>query len=200
LGLICDGLFLGPVRGRDASTKVLQSLIRNVDVEWTDVDGGLDGATHDDLRCRWGADQRSDRKAARTSVAKRFRRWTGRPGHPVHVLLGICLVPWLYAQPAWTCTLDLIADNPALASAIGLGPDDPIPTRSAVYRFHKKLREHPELLDEAFELLDAALCERLPEPRPRRRRYVTRLPHLPQGDGDGAQAASDRARTRRGRA
>jgi len=48
-----DGLFLGPVRGRDASTKVLQSLIRNVDVEWTDVDGGLDGA-NDDLRCWWG--------------------------------------------------------------------------------------------------------------------------------------------------
>ena len=53
LGSIRDGLFLGPVRGRDASTKVLQSLIRNVDVEWTDVDGGLDGA-NDDLRCWWG--------------------------------------------------------------------------------------------------------------------------------------------------
>ncbi len=28
--------------------------VRLPDVEWTDVVGGLDGATHDDLRCGWG--------------------------------------------------------------------------------------------------------------------------------------------------
>ena len=48
LGLIGDGLLLGPVRGCDASTKVFQSLIRNVDVEGADLDGGLDRATHCD--------------------------------------------------------------------------------------------------------------------------------------------------------
>ena len=48
LGLIRDGLLLGPVRGRDASTEVVQGLVRNVDVEGADVDGGLDGAAHDD--------------------------------------------------------------------------------------------------------------------------------------------------------
>jgi hypothetical protein len=48
LGLIRDGLPLGPVRGCDASTKVLQGLIRNVNVEGADLDGGLDRATHDD--------------------------------------------------------------------------------------------------------------------------------------------------------
>jgi hypothetical protein len=31
------------------ATKVLQGFIRDVDVEWADVDGGLDGASRDDL-------------------------------------------------------------------------------------------------------------------------------------------------------
>jgi hypothetical protein len=49
LGLIGDGLFLGPVRGRDASTKVLQGLIWHLDLEGTDLAGGLDRAAHDAL-------------------------------------------------------------------------------------------------------------------------------------------------------
>jgi hypothetical protein len=65
LRLILDGLFLGPVRSRDASTKVLQSLIRDVDVEGADLDGGLDIAAHDDL-----LSSRSDLKAARISLEK----------------------------------------------------------------------------------------------------------------------------------
>src|SRR5215211_8040844 len=44
LGLISDGLLLGPVRGRDASTKVVKSLFWNVDVEGPDLGDGLDGA------------------------------------------------------------------------------------------------------------------------------------------------------------
>src|SRR5215213_4426572 len=38
LGLIRDGLLFGPVRVRDAAAEVLQSLIRNVDVEGSDRD------------------------------------------------------------------------------------------------------------------------------------------------------------------
>ena len=71
LGLICDGLLLGPVRGRDTSTEVIQGLIRNVDAEGMDLAGGLGGATHDNLRCWWVPDQRSDLNAARTSVVKK---------------------------------------------------------------------------------------------------------------------------------
>ena len=62
LGGIGDGLLLGPLRGRDASTEVLQGLIRNVDVEGADLDAGLDGGDHDDL-----ASSRSELNAARTS-------------------------------------------------------------------------------------------------------------------------------------
>ena len=50
LGLICDSLLLGPIRSRDTSTEVIQSLIRDVDAEGMDLAGGLGGATHDNLR------------------------------------------------------------------------------------------------------------------------------------------------------
>jgi hypothetical protein len=46
LRLICDGLLLRPLRGRYASTEVVQGLIRNVDVEGAYLDGV---AAHDDL-------------------------------------------------------------------------------------------------------------------------------------------------------
>src|ERR671910_1203982 len=39
LGLICDGLLFGPLRGRDAATEVEECLFRNVDAEG--ADGGL---------------------------------------------------------------------------------------------------------------------------------------------------------------
>ena len=64
LGLIRDGLLLGPVGGRDASAEVVQCLVRDVDVEGADVGGGLDGAAHD------VPSSRNDRNAARISVAK----------------------------------------------------------------------------------------------------------------------------------
>src|SRR5215203_5132162 len=38
LGLICDGLLFGPLRGRDAATEVGEFLFRNVDAEGADRD------------------------------------------------------------------------------------------------------------------------------------------------------------------
>ena len=69
LGLIGDGLFLGPVRGPMRRRRSSKLLLRHIDVEWTDVAGGLDGAAHDDLRRWWGADQRSDRNGRKPAVA-----------------------------------------------------------------------------------------------------------------------------------
>ena len=46
LGVIRDGLLLGPVRGRDPSTKFVQRFIRDVDLERAYLDCGLDGAAH----------------------------------------------------------------------------------------------------------------------------------------------------------
>ena len=47
LRLIRHGLLLRPLRGGDASTKIVQRLIGHVDVEGTDLDGGLDGGGHE---------------------------------------------------------------------------------------------------------------------------------------------------------
>jgi hypothetical protein len=54
LGLIRDRLILGPVRGSNPSAKVVQLLLRHIDVEGSDVAGALAGAAHDHFRCWWG--------------------------------------------------------------------------------------------------------------------------------------------------
>ena len=52
LRLIGDGLLLRPARVHDAPAQVDERCFRNVDVEGTDLDGGLDGAAHDVLPVR----------------------------------------------------------------------------------------------------------------------------------------------------
>ena len=47
---IGDQLLGGPARRGDAAAQLGELLFGNVDVEGTDVGGGLDGGAHDDLR------------------------------------------------------------------------------------------------------------------------------------------------------
>ena len=58
LRAVVDELLAGPARRSDAPTQLGKLLFRDLDVERTDVDGGLDGRTHEDLRgwCRAGCD------------------------------------------------------------------------------------------------------------------------------------------------
>src|SRR6478672_7022625 len=53
---ILNELLGRPTRRRDASTEVVQDLVRNLNLEGVDVDAGLDGATHEaiSLRVGWG--------------------------------------------------------------------------------------------------------------------------------------------------
>ena len=53
---ILNELLARPTRRRNASTEVVQGLVRNLNLEGMDVDGGLDGATHEaiSLRVGWG--------------------------------------------------------------------------------------------------------------------------------------------------
>src|SRR5438128_6591136 len=53
---ISDELFAGPARPRNASTEVVQGLVRNLNLEGVHVDAGLNGATHEatSLRVGWG--------------------------------------------------------------------------------------------------------------------------------------------------
>src|SRR5713101_7552404 len=49
LRLIRDRFPIGPTRRRDAPAKVDQLLLRHIDVEGANLDGGFDGGAHDDL-------------------------------------------------------------------------------------------------------------------------------------------------------
>jgi hypothetical protein len=53
LGAVGDQLSGGPARRGDAAAKVVQCLLGDVDPEGANLVGGLDGATHDDLRWWW---------------------------------------------------------------------------------------------------------------------------------------------------
>ena len=46
---IVDELLGGPTRRDDAASKVGQRVVGNVDLEWADLDGGLDSSAHGDL-------------------------------------------------------------------------------------------------------------------------------------------------------
>ena len=59
---VCDELLAGPARRLDPASQLSELLFGNLDLEWTYVDGGLGGRTHDDLRSG---------RAARTFAAVR---------------------------------------------------------------------------------------------------------------------------------
>ena len=54
LRLISDSLLVGEARRPDPSAKVVQLLLRHVNVEGANLDGGLAGVAHVALRCWWG--------------------------------------------------------------------------------------------------------------------------------------------------
>jgi hypothetical protein len=67
LGAVGDQLPGGPTGRGDAPPQLLQRLVGNIDLEGAELVGGLGGATHDDLRCWWGApiNTRDPNKASR---------------------------------------------------------------------------------------------------------------------------------------
>ena len=40
-------------------------------------------------------------------------RWTGRPGFPIQVMVGVAIVKSMYAIPTWTRAVRLIAEHEA---------------------------------------------------------------------------------------
>jgi hypothetical protein len=72
-------------------------------------------------------------------------RSTGRPGYSLRTMVGMALAKSMYAIPAWTRTLALVREHPALAAVIA--PNGEIPSLWSCYRFAGKLREHPDLLN-----------------------------------------------------
>jgi len=88
-------------------------------------------------------------------------RWTGRPGYPVRVMVGMTLAKSLYAISTWTRTVRLVAEHHALQAALGCG--DGVPSEWACYRFARKLRENGAMMDACIASVVGELHRRLPE-------------------------------------
>ncbi len=90
-------------------------------------------------------------------------RWTGRPGYPIRVMVGMALAKSLYALPTWTRTVDLAREHAALRIALGCPDAATVPSVHACYRFAAKLRAFKPRLDACVDRVTAALHEQLPE-------------------------------------
>jgi transposase len=88
-------------------------------------------------------------------------RWTGRPGYPVRVMIGMALAKSVYAISTWTKTVRLVGEHAALQAALGC--ENGVPSEWACYRFARKLRENGALLDACIGNVAAELHRRLPD-------------------------------------
>ncbi len=88
-------------------------------------------------------------------------RWTGRPGYPIRVMVGMALAKSMYALPTWAKLVRLVSEHAALQDALGCVGD--VPSQWACYRFAKKLRENGDALDACVSRVVAELHRRLPD-------------------------------------
>gem|GEM_PF-399921 len=87
-------------------------------------------------------------------------RWTGRPGYPIRVMLGLALVKSLYAIPTWTKAVALVREHWALQRALGCEGEPP--SVWSAYRFAEKLRANGEMVERCIDSVVAGLKEKLP--------------------------------------
>ena len=90
-------------------------------------------------------------------------RWTGRPGYPIRVMVGMALAKSLYTLPTWTRTVALVREHAALRIALGCTDAADVPSIHSIYRFTAKLRTFKPLLDACLDRVTAALHEQIPE-------------------------------------
>lgn len=90
----------------------------------------------------------------------RATRWTGRPGYPIRVMLGLALAKSLYAIPTWTKTVALVREHWALQRALGCEGEPP--SVWAAYRFAEKLRDNGEMVERCIDGVIAGLQENFP--------------------------------------
>jgi hypothetical protein len=88
-------------------------------------------------------------------------RWTGRPGYPIRVMVGMALAKSMYALPTWAKLVRLVQEHHGLQAALGCDGD--VPSQWACYRFAKKLREQTDALDACISRVIAELHKRLPQ-------------------------------------
>jgi hypothetical protein len=52
-------------------------------------------------------------------------RWTGRPGYPIRMMIGLALAKSLYALPTWTKVVELVGEHWMLQRVLGCEGDPP---------------------------------------------------------------------------
>lgn len=87
-------------------------------------------------------------------------RWTGRPGYPIRVMLGLALAKSLYAIPTWTKTVALVKEHWALQRALGCEGEPP--SVWSAYRFAEKLRGNGGMIERCIDGVIAGLRDKLP--------------------------------------
>jgi hypothetical protein len=88
-------------------------------------------------------------------------RWTGRPGYPIRVMVGLALAKSLYALPTWTKVVALVGEHWALQRALGCEGEPP--SLHAAYRFAEKLRQRREMVERCIDGVVAGLRDKLPD-------------------------------------
>jgi hypothetical protein len=88
-------------------------------------------------------------------------RWTGRPGYPLRMMVGMALAKSIYAIPTWTRTVALVREHSALQAALGCEGDPP--SEWACYRFARKLREHKHMLDACIVAVVERIKKEIPD-------------------------------------
>jgi hypothetical protein len=87
----------------------------------------------------------------------RRTRWTGRPGYPIRTMVGFMLLKSLFLLPTWTRVVALVEEHVGLRELLDCIHDDDMPSIDAVYRFDKKLRVYPEVMERALGTVLGAL-------------------------------------------
>lgn len=88
-------------------------------------------------------------------------RWTGRPGYPIRVMVGMALAKSMYGIPTWAKLVRLVEEHAGLQAALGCEGD--VPSQWACYRFSKKLRENGPMIAACLDRVTGALHRRLPD-------------------------------------
>jgi hypothetical protein len=90
-------------------------------------------------------------------------RWTGRPGYPIRMMVGLALAKTIYVLPTWTRTVALMREHAALRAVVDCATAADVPSIDACYRFTRKLRAFKPLLDACLDRVTVALHAAHPE-------------------------------------
>jgi transposase len=86
----------------------------------------------------------------------------GRRGYGPRRLVAVTLCKFLYVEPSWAATVEIVRGNPRLMTVCGCADESAVPSPDAMYRFMAKLRQHPDWLESLIRRLQEGVRELRP--------------------------------------